>query len=132
MPPNFYHKDPYRVKFSRFYLLWGVRYKHLCDFSHFQKCDNYVITPSNVKKFFQESNLSEPGQKYLHMPNISPVGLPVSSINSEHINIYIYTSTLRLLGRFTTCLAQTTTAKRLLFALNGTSCLSNEKKIENF
>ena len=36
------------LKFSCFYLLWGVRYKHLCDFSHFQKCDNYVITPSNV------------------------------------------------------------------------------------
>ena len=43
-----YHKDPYRIKFSRFYLLWSVRYQHLCDFSHFQKCDNYVITPSNV------------------------------------------------------------------------------------
>ena len=42
------------------------------------------------------------------------------------------TSTLRLLGRFTTCLAQTTTASRLFFALNGTSCLSNVKKIDNF
>ena len=38
------------------------------------------------------------------------------------------TSTLRLLGRFTTCIAQTTTALRLFFALNGTSCLRNEKK----
>ena len=38
------------------------------------------------------------------------------------------TSTLRLLGRFTTCIAQTTTASRLFFALNGTSCLRNEKK----
>ena len=37
------------------------------------------------------------------------------------------TSTLRLLGRFTTCLAQTTTASRLFFSLNGTSCLRNEK-----
>ena len=62
--PYFYHKDPYRIKFSRFYLLWGVRYKHLCDFSYFQKCDNYVITPSNVWIIFQDSNLSEPGQKY--------------------------------------------------------------------
>ena len=44
----FYHKDSHRIKFSCFYLLWGVRYKHLCDFSHFQKCDNYVITSSNV------------------------------------------------------------------------------------
>ena len=31
-----------------FEAVWGVRYPHLCDFSHFQKCDNYVITPSNV------------------------------------------------------------------------------------
>ena len=28
-------------------------------------------------------------QKYPHMPKISPGGLPVSSINSEHTNIYI-------------------------------------------
>ena len=41
-------------------------------------------------------------------------------------NILANTSTLRLLGRFTTCLAQTTTASRLFFALNGTSCLKNE------
>ena len=67
-----------------------MRYKHLCDYSHFQKCDNYVITPSNVGKNFQDSNLSEPGQKYPHMAKISPGGLPVSSINSEHINIYIH------------------------------------------
>ena len=46
--PYFYHKDPYRIKFSRFYLLWGVKYQHICDFSHFRKCENYVITPSNV------------------------------------------------------------------------------------
>ena len=44
----FYHKDTYRIRFSCFYLLWGVRYQHLCDFSHVQKCDNYIITPSNV------------------------------------------------------------------------------------
>ena len=95
--PFFYHKDPYCTKFSRFYLLWSVRYQHLCDFLHFQKCDNYVITSSNVWKNFQASNLSEPGQKYPHMPKISPGGLPVSSINSEYINIYIY-SLLRLIG----------------------------------
>ena len=32
--------------------------------------------------------MSEPGQNYSHMPKISPGGLPVSSIDSEHINIY--------------------------------------------
>ena len=93
--PFFYHKDPYRIKFSRFYLLWDVRYQHLCNFLHLQKCDNYVITPSNVWIFFQDSNLSEPGQKYPHMPKISPGGLPVSSINSVHINIYIYIYTIK-------------------------------------
>ena len=86
----FYPKDPCRIKFSRFYLLWGVRYLHLCYFSHFQKCDNYVITPLNVRIFFQNSNSSEPGQIYPHMPKISPGGLPVSSINSVNINIYIF------------------------------------------
>ena len=49
-----------------------------------------------------------------------------------YIRTYIYTSTLRLLGRFTTCFAQTTTALRLFFALNGTSCLRNEKNLEIF
>ena len=116
-----------------------MRYKHLCNFSHFQKCDNYVITPSNVSKNFQDSNLSEQGQKYPHMPKISPEGLPVSSINSEHINIYIYfnrvlivLARIRLLGRFTTCLAQTTTASRLLFAQVGISCLKNGIYFGNF
>ena len=42
--------------------------------------------------------------------------------NSDHL---ITTSTLRLLGRFTTCIAQTTTASRLFFEVNGTSCLRN-------
>ena len=56
----------------------------------------------------------------------------VYTIKTRLMCIYIYTSTLRLLGRFTTCFAQTTTASRLLFALNGTSCLENEKKIGNF
>ena len=37
---------------------------------------------------FPKLELSEPGQKYPHMPKISPGGLPVSSINSVHINIY--------------------------------------------
>ena len=41
------------------------------------------------EKKFKYSNLPEPGQKYPHMPKISPGGLPVSSTNSEHINIYI-------------------------------------------
>ena len=48
-------------------------------------------------------------QKYSHMPKISPGGLPVSSINSGHINIYIlyththiYTYEPFGLGRFAT------------------------------
>ena len=39
------------------------------------------------------------------------------TIKTQLICIYMFTSTLRLLGRFTTYLAQTTTASRLLFAL---------------
>ena len=34
--PFFCHKDPQRIKLSRFYLLWGVRYQHLCDFHTFK------------------------------------------------------------------------------------------------
>ena len=41
---------------------------------------------------FPNSNLSEPGQKYPYKPKIRPGGLPVSSINSEHINIYTVNS----------------------------------------
>ena len=53
--------------------------------------------------------------------------------NIIHYNfVIIDTSTLRLLGRFTTCIAQTTTASRLFFALNGTSCLRNEFFLEIF
>ena len=44
------------------------------------------------ENFFQDSNLSESGQKYPRMPKISPGVFPVSSINSVHINIYIHTS----------------------------------------
>ena len=45
-------------------------------------------------EFFQDSNLSEPDQKYPHMPKIIHGGFPVSSINSLHINIiYTYTYT---------------------------------------
>ena len=45
--PFFYHKDPYRVRFSCFYILLGVRYQHLCDFSHFQKSkfSNFLRNP---------------------------------------------------------------------------------------
>ena len=39
---------------------------------------------------------------------------------------------LRLLGRFTTCLTETTTALRMLIAQLSISCLENAKKIENF
>ena len=41
---------------------------------------------------FQDSNLSEQGQKYPYMSKISTGGPPVSSINSEHIIMYIRTS----------------------------------------
>ena len=59
-------------------------------------------------------------------------GIECESISNYNIKTrLICTSILRLLGRFTTCLAQTTTASWLLFALNGTSCIRNEKKIEN-
>ena len=88
--PQLDPKDTYRIKFSRFYLPQGVRYQHLCDFSHFQKCDNYVIIPSNVEKIFPISNFPHPGQKYSHMPKMSPGGFPVSSINSVHINVYTH------------------------------------------
>ena len=47
--PYFYHNDTYRIWFSSFYLLWRVRYQHLCDFSHFQKGDNYVIKNSKTR-----------------------------------------------------------------------------------
>ena len=36
------------IKFLRFYLLWDVAYKHLCDFLQYQKCDKHVTTPCNV------------------------------------------------------------------------------------
>ena len=35
--------------------------------------------------------MCEPGEEYQHMQKISTGDPPVSSINSEHINIYIYT-----------------------------------------
>ena len=38
--------------------------------------------------------------------------------NKRSALVYIHNSTLRMLGRFTPCLAQRTTAWRLLFALN--------------
>ena len=41
----------------------------------------------------------------------------IDTIKTQLKYIYIYTSGTRLLGRFVTCLAQTTTASRLLFAL---------------
>ena len=60
------------------------------------------------------------GQKYIY------------DDDSVNVNVLLTTSTLRLLGRFTTCIAQTTTASRLFFALNGTSCLRNEFFLEIF
>ena len=81
---------------------------HLYDFSHFQICDKYVITPSKCLKKILKPRLGRA------RPKIIPGGLPVSSINSVHIKIL---ARIRLLGRFTAYLAQTTTASRLLFAL---------------
>ena len=70
--PFFYHKDTYRIKFSRFYILWGVIYQKLSDFLHFQKCDNYVITPSNACKKFPIINLLQAMQnKSPHAKNQS-------------------------------------------------------------
>ena len=42
-------------------------------------------------EIFPKLEVSEPGQKYSYMPKISRGGLPVSSIDSAHINIYIHT-----------------------------------------
>ena len=47
-----------------------------------------VLNSVKCVNFFQDTNMSEPGQKYPHMPKINPGNLPVSSINSVHINIY--------------------------------------------
>ena len=43
-----------------------------------------------------------PSPKYPYMPKITPGGLPVSSINSLHENIYIYTIKTQL--KFTSSL----------------------------
>ena len=85
--------------FSRFYLLWCARYQHLTDFSHFQKCDNYVISLSNVWISFQDSNLSEPGQIYPDMSKNQPSG---SSSFFNHFCTYkhIYTHIHILYLRF--------------------------------
>ena len=92
--PFFYHKDPHRIKFSGFYLLWGVKYQHLCDFSHFQKRDNYSVKCVNIfprLELVRARPKISPHAKnayiYVYMFSID------SSINTEHINIYIYTHT---------------------------------------
>ena len=56
----------------------------------------------------------------------------LQNLKSYKNRMLLTTSTLRLLGRFTTCIAQTTTASRLFFALNGNSCLRNEFFLEIF
>ena len=48
----------------------------------------------------------------------------IQAVVYRTINIYIL-ARIRLLGRFTTYLAQTTTALRLLFALGWHSCIGN-------
>ena len=58
-PPYFDHKDTYCIKFASFNLLWGVRYKHLCEFSDFQKCDNYVKTPKMCEFFCKTRSPSQ-------------------------------------------------------------------------
>ena len=60
-----------------------VRYKHLCDFSHFQNCDNYVITPSNVCKILPRLELVRA------RPKISPEGHQFLQLI-----LYIYTYTI--------------------------------------
>ena len=63
-----------------------MRYKHFCDFSHFQIRHNSV----KCVNVFPRLEPFPARQKYPHMPKISPGVLPVSSINSVHINIYLY------------------------------------------
>ena len=50
------------------------------------------------------------------------------TIKTQLTCIYMCTSALRLIGRFTTCLAQTTSASRLLFASNWHLCPKLRKK----
>ena len=78
--PYFYNKDAQHINFSRFYLLWVLRYQHLCDFSHFK---NVTITSKHppMCEFFPKLEIARA------RPKISPMDLPVSSINSVHINI---------------------------------------------
>ena len=72
---------------------------------------------------FPRLELVRAGRKIFPHAKNQPWGLPVSSINYVHTNIFIHIYTnvelarIRLLGRFTTYFAQTTTASRLLFAL---------------
>ena len=86
-PSYFYHEDTYRIKLSHFNLLWGVRYQHLYDFSHFQKCNNTSLL--RVWKFLQDSN-SPTQAKNIPTCQKQPWGFPVSPINSVHINMYTH------------------------------------------
>ena len=56
----------------------------------------------------------------------------MATLTPMYIYIYIYTSALRLLDRLTTCLAQITTASRLLFASTQHFVPQNAGKSENF
>ena len=68
--PYFYHKDTYSIKYSCFYLLWGVRYKQLCEFHTFK---NLTITSKlrvrEIGMSFFNFNLFEPGNNNLDYPN---------------------------------------------------------------
>ena len=62
------------------------------EFSGFSKCDNDVITCRDVRNLSGNLNLLAGAKSYPYMPKIAIGNRPVSSINSEHTNKYIYIS----------------------------------------
>ena len=69
-----------------------INNKALCDFPHFPKTGNYVVTWRGVKISNGNFNLLEVGEFWPDIPKISLRNSPVCSINSVHTNIYIYNS----------------------------------------
>ena len=67
-----------------------MSYKALCDFKHFPKTGNDVITWGGVKKFNRKPKLAGGGKLWPDIPKISFRNRPVSTMNSGHTNIYIY------------------------------------------
>ena len=72
----------------------GVRYKHLCDFSHFQ---SVIIRHNSVKcvKIFQNSNLSEPCLTWFHNCCIG-IYTYSSNLISNIIDNYIVTNKIKI------------------------------------